>query len=44
MPDSGKLCLKVETTYIEVLISEIENMKVIYEDVRKTDRNFRKRL
>lgn len=44
MPDFGKLCQKVETTCVEVLISKIENMKVIYEDVKETDRNFRKRL
>lgn len=44
MPDFGKLCQKVETAYAEVLISKIENVKVIYEDVKKTERNFRKRL
>lgn len=44
MPDFGKLCQKVETAYVELLISKIENVKVIYEDVKKTERNFRKRL
>lgn len=44
MPDFGKLCQKVETIDVEVLISKIENVKVIYEDVKKTERNFRKRL
>lgn len=30
MPDFGKLCQKVETIDVEVLISKIENMKLPY--------------
>ena len=30
MPDFGKLCQKVETAYVELLISKIKNVKVIY--------------